>query len=121
MRIVRVRVVYGWRHDSVAAHYDLASACDGDLYLTGVRPSHQRWAKAEAYRRQYAQDRAFRDKAKARIYAWRDKKRAERDALRRANGLPCPVDRSHSVGRRKQRTAADRRCRHFHPLPDTAS
>lgn len=84
VRICGIRVILGWRHAEQEQVYDLAVWCDGDVTVDGIRPSHQKVARAEYYRSIYATQAAVRLASKERVYAWRARKRAEREARREA-------------------------------------
>jgi hypothetical protein len=82
VRIIGRRFVRGWRHAEQDQVYDLACWCEGDVFLPGVRPSRQRVERAAYYRRIYALQAKVRQAAKDRCYAWRRRKRAEREAAK---------------------------------------
>ncbi len=90
MRICGSRLVRGWRHAEQDQVYDLACWCDGECFLLGVRPSHQRISKAFRYRASYAAQAIVRLGSKNRVYAWRARKRLEL-AARRADAREAHV------------------------------
>jgi hypothetical protein len=95
VRILGTRFVRGWRRDEQDQTYDVAAWSDEPLWQDRIRAPRggtvgverrvrvsRKVAMAQRYREQYAAQAEVRLAAKNRVYAWRARKRAEREALR---------------------------------------